>query len=78
MISSIDKQYAGNNIDGVDFAGPAQAQNLRDSLVEAKSDIVVKVRPSFAFFQYSISCPDAFEKCDEDENYMPRDEDDTE
>jgi len=23
--------------------GPAQAQNLRDSLVEAKSDIVVKV-----------------------------------
>ena len=24
--------------------GPAQAQNLRDSLVEAKSDIVVKVK----------------------------------
>lgn len=35
--------------------GPAQAQNLRDSLVEAKSDIVVKVRPSFAFFVYNIS-----------------------
>ena len=26
--------------------GPAQAQNLRDSLVEAKSDIVVKVIPN--------------------------------
>jgi hypothetical protein len=26
--------------------GPAQAQNLRDSLAEAKSDIVVKVRTS--------------------------------
>jgi len=25
------------------FQGPAQAQNLRDSLAEAKSDIVVKV-----------------------------------
>lgn len=25
------------------FQGPAQAQNLRDSLADAKSDIVVKV-----------------------------------
>lgn len=27
------------------YKGPAQAQNLRDSLAEAKSDIVVKVIP---------------------------------
>ena len=32
------------------FQGPAQAQNLRDSLAEAKSDIVVKV----SFFSYSF------------------------
>jgi predicted GTPase len=28
--------------------GPAQAQNLRDSLTEAKSDIVVKVKSAQA------------------------------
>ena len=31
------------NIFGLLFQGPAQAQNLRDSLVEVKSDIVIKV-----------------------------------
>jgi TctA family transporter len=35
--------------------GPAQAQNLRDSLAEAKSDIVVKVRSSFYFSVQHIS-----------------------
>lgn len=32
--------------------GPAQAQNLRDSLAEAKSDIVVKVISFQFYFQY--------------------------
>lgn len=32
--------------------GPAQAQNLRDSLAEAKSDIVVKVSSSHVFTSF--------------------------
>ena len=31
---------------GVCFQGPAQAMNIRDSLAEIKSDIVVKVFPN--------------------------------
>jgi hypothetical protein len=34
--------------------GPAQAQNLRDSLAEAKSDIVVKVSSSLVRLIYLI------------------------
>ncbi|XP_014492143.1 uncharacterized protein LOC106754618 [Vigna radiata var. radiata] len=32
------------NLESSSYKGPAQAQNLRDSLAEAKSDIVVKIR----------------------------------
>ena len=34
--------------------GPAQAQNLRDSLAEAKSDIVVKVRVLSVLYLHNI------------------------
>jgi len=41
--------------------GPAQAQNLRDSLAEAKSDIVVKVSSSLVGLIYLRLSTDTWE-----------------
>jgi len=44
--------FSAHNMSPFLLQGPAQAQNLRDSLADAKSDIVVKVCSSLVGLMY--------------------------